>query len=89
MSDLLLQLQGKRLTTAQIYYYFPDYPKLIQEFLWQDYDIAPSFPKLRDFINFWTDDIEGKLHSVLVGGRPLISAPDLQLYQAEFKIDNQ
>ena len=53
MANLELQLQGFQLTTAQIYYYFPDYPKLIQEFLWQDYDLAPKFPKLNEFLDFW------------------------------------
>lgn len=78
MANLDLQLTGLRLTTAQIYYFFPDYPKLIQEFLWQDYDIAPRFPKLNEFLEFWTTDIDGALHSVYVAGHPLITAQDYQ-----------
>ncbi len=56
-----------RLTTAEILYYLPDHPSLLQSFLWQQLDIAPEFPKLRRFLDFWVHNIEGKLHSVRVG----------------------
>jgi uncharacterized protein Usg len=74
MASLDLQLHGFRLTTAQIYYYFPDYPRLLQEFLWQDYDIAPRFPKLNMFLEFWKKEIDGTLHSVYIADQKLISA---------------
>lgn len=86
MAHLDLQLDGFRLTTAQIYYYFPDYPKLIQEFLWQDYDLAPRFPKLNEFLDFWTADIEGALHSVYVAGQELITPGRLTLCKHEITI---
>jgi uncharacterized protein Usg len=41
----LRQLEGFSLTTAEILYRLPDYPRLLQSF-WQDYDLAPKFPKL-------------------------------------------
>ncbi|MCB9963412.1 MAG: Usg family protein [Rhodospirillales bacterium] len=77
MANLDLQLQGFRLTTAQIYYYFPDYPRLIQEFLWQDYDLAPRFPKLQEFLTFWKKDIEGTLHSVYISHQKLIGLGEI------------
>ena len=73
MADLQEQLNGKRLTTAQIYYYFPDYPRLIQEYLWQDYDRAPEFPALKNFLHFWIEEIEGKLHSVYIAHNRLVT----------------
>jgi uncharacterized protein Usg len=73
MADLQAQLDGKRLITAQIYYHFPDYPRLLQEYLWQDYDLLPYFPELRSFLDFWCDKIEGKLHSVHVAHLDKIS----------------
>ena len=33
MSDLSLQLNGYRLTTAEILYYMPDHPALLQSFV--------------------------------------------------------
>ena len=38
------QPRDHRLTTAEILYHMPDYPRLLQRYIWQDYDIAPRFP---------------------------------------------
>jgi uncharacterized protein Usg len=31
----------------------PDHPKLLQTYIWQQYDLAPRFPRLHDFLDFW------------------------------------
>lgn len=67
------QLRGYRLTTAEILYHLPDHPAMLQSFLWQDLDIAPNFPVLNSFLDFWTRQIEGRLHSVRVGAASIIS----------------
>ena len=41
--DFLISLSGYGLTTAEIHYRIPDHPKLLQQFIWQEYDIAPPF----------------------------------------------
>ncbi len=82
MADLGIQLKEFRLTTAQIFYHLPDYPKLLQEFIWQDYDHAPEYPRLLGFLHFWAHKIEGKLHSVYVARQPLITPGDARF--AEF-----
>jgi uncharacterized protein Usg len=61
------QLGEYRLTTAEIIYRMPDHPDLLQSFIWQKLDLAPDFPELRRFLEFWSRNIEGKLHSVKVG----------------------
>src|SRR5438105_12325380 len=61
-----LQLHGYRLTTAEIIYRLPDHPALLQTFIWQKFDLAPDFPELSKFLEFWRSNIEGKLHSVNV-----------------------
>jgi uncharacterized protein Usg len=75
MSDSKPALGNYRLTTAEIIYYLPDHPNLLQSFVWQKLDVAPEFPELRRFLEFWSRNIEGKLHSVRIGqarlgGRP-------------------
>lgn len=60
------QLNGYRLTTAQILYRMPDHPGLLQTYVWQELDLAPQFPELRRFLQFWAKEIEGKLHSIRV-----------------------
>jgi uncharacterized protein Usg len=56
-----------RLTTAEIIYRMPDHPDLLQSFIWQKLDLAPDFPELHRFLEFWSRNIEGELHSVKVG----------------------
>ena len=70
--DFELQLQGYGLTTAEISYYMPDHPRLIQLFVWQQYDVAPAFPVLHQFLEHWRREIEAALHSVRVAHQHLI-----------------
>jgi uncharacterized protein Usg len=72
--SLALQLKDSRLTTAEILYHLPDHPNVLQTYVWQDYDMAPKFPVLRGFLDFWSRQIDGRLHSVRVASTGLISA---------------
>lgn len=63
-SDLQLGLEGWRLTTAQVLYYMPDHPKLLQSFVWQTLDLAPEFPRIRKFLDNWRREIDAAIHSV-------------------------
>ena len=72
--SLALQLDGYRLITAEILYHLPDHPGLLQTFVWQDLDIAPRFPVLKKFLDFWERSLDGKLHSVRVDSCRLLSA---------------
>jgi uncharacterized protein Usg len=74
--DLELMLRDYRLTTAEILYHFPDHPALLQSYIWQEFDLAPKFPTLKKFLNFWDRELEGKIHSVKVMHADLISAAD-------------
>ena len=67
------QLQGYRMTTAEIRYHLPDNPDVLQTFIWQQLDLAPKFPALHKFLEFWNREIEGRLHSVRVGACNLVS----------------
>ena len=70
--EFLIQLQGYGLTTAEIHYYMPDHPALLQLFVWQEYDVAPDFPVLFDFLDHWRRDVEAALHSVRIAHQQLI-----------------
>ncbi len=72
MSTIALQLRDYRLTTAQITYHRPDFPALLQEYVWQEYDLAPDFPILKKFLRFWEMSLDGKIHSVQVASATLI-----------------
>ena len=52
------------LTTIKVIYYLPDYDHILQEFVFQQYDIVPEYPKLKKFIRFWRKNIEAEIHRV-------------------------
>ncbi len=66
MSPYELQVQGIGSPRQRSFTACPDYPALLQTFIWQKFDLAPEFPELRKFLEFWSRSIEGKLHSVNV-----------------------
>lgn len=76
--DFLKQLDGYGLTTAEILYHLPDHPGLLQSYVWQQYDVAPDFPGLIRFLDFWRDRIEAMLHSVRVAHAGLIKPTEYQ-----------
>lgn len=73
MAHLRTQLNGYRLTTAEITYRMPDHPDLLQSYLWQEYDLAPRYPRLQEFLEFWERNLDGRLHSVRVAATKLLS----------------
>jgi len=74
MSDrsLIALLRGHGLTTAEVHYYRPDAPSLLQLFVWQEFDLAPDFPMLFGFLDYWRREIEAALHSVRIAHDQLI-----------------
>lgn len=86
MTNLGLQLHGWRLTTAEILYHLPDHPHLLQSFVWQHLDVAPEYPALRRFLDFWTHNIEGRLHSVKVAHAPLITPGEMRHAQVSLQL---
>ena len=71
--NLVRQLHDYRLTTAEILYHLPDHPHLLQTYIWQELDIAPRYPVLVKFLDFWKRELEGRLHSVRVASASLIT----------------
>ena len=51
--DFSAQLRGYSLTTAEILYWMPDHRHVLQSFVWQNLDLAPRFPRLTKFLDFW------------------------------------
>ena len=78
MSELGLMLRDYRLTTAEIIYRLPDHPALLQSYLWQELDIAPRFPVLQKFLDFWERSLDGKLHSVKIASQQLITPAEFR-----------
>lgn len=79
-------LAGYSLTTAEILYRIPDYPLLLQTFIWQEYDVHPRFPRLRTFLDFWEQNLEGKLHKVTVAHTRLIAPAELRVLDGDYRL---
>jgi uncharacterized protein Usg len=84
--DFERQLKGWSLTTAEITYAMPDYRSILQTYIWQDYDEAPSFPRLIKFLDFWSHNLEGPLKSVRVAHTYLIKPCELKHVNAEWRL---
>jgi len=76
--SLALQLKDYRLTTAEILYHMPDHPGILQSFIWQDLDLAPIFPVLRKFLDFWDRELDARVHSVRVASADVVKPPSFR-----------
>jgi uncharacterized protein Usg len=83
-SEVELMLKGYGLTTAEMIYRMPDYRHVLNSFVWQDYDLAPDYPRLFEFIEYWQGQIEGPLHSVRFVHRKLIAPGEWRNVTGEF-----
>ena len=73
--EFALRLKGWRLATAEVLYYMPDHPALLQSFVWQTLDLAPQYPRVHKFLEFWRAEIQAVIHSVrLATGEELAPA---------------
>lgn len=77
--SFVAQLQDYRITTAEILYWMPDHRHVLQSFLWQNLDLAPRFPALTKFLDFWDRNLDGKLHKVTVVNAQLIKPAEFRL----------
>lgn len=75
-----------RLTTAEILYKMPDHPAVLQTFIWQKHDLAPRFPELHRFLEFWRREIEGPLHSIRVASAALTRPAEFRYANGVFRL---
>ena len=85
--DFQKQLKGYGLTTADIHYHMPDHPRLLQQFIWQEYDLAPFFPGLKQFLAFWQRELDGALHSVRVAHAKLVKPSEWTRVDGLFRLN--
>lgn len=85
-ADFRRQLDGYALATAEIYYRLPDAQSLLQSYLWQDYDMFPNFPKLAAFLDFWSRELDGPIHSVRLAHAQLLRPTEVQYRNHELML---
>jgi uncharacterized protein Usg len=59
------------LVTVEIFYWMPDYPHVLQEFILQGYDTKPDYPWVNEYLNFWEDKIEAQIECVELSDSPI------------------
>jgi len=84
--DFRAQIAGLSLTTAEILYRMPDHPSLLQTYVWQDYDLHPRFPRLKQFLAFWSRNLDGKLFRVTVAHKRLIAPSEVRWLVTEYAV---
>ncbi|MFN3592191.1 MAG: protein usg [Thermaurantiacus sp.] len=62
----LLRPQGYGLLTAEISYWMPDHPSILQLFVFQKHDVAPFFPVLGRFLSHWKREVEATMHMIRI-----------------------
>ena len=75
-----------RLTTAEILYRFPDFPGLLQSYLWQEMDVAPDFPRLTRFLGYWERNLDGKLYAVRIANAELVRPQEIAYATHELRL---
>src|SRR5665213_4309232 len=88
LQEMKFAAAGYGLTTASILYRMPDFPAMLQTFVWQQYDVAPDFPELQRFLKFWEREIEGSLYSVTVAHHQLLTQREVRSAAAEFALNS-
>lgn len=86
MNETEMMMRGYGLTTAELFYRLPEYTSVLNSFVWQDYDLAPDYPRLFAFVAFWQDQIDGPLHSVRFVHRRELAPGNWRATRAEFKL---
>lgn len=81
--EFVEMIGGYGLTTALILYRIPDHQRLLQTFVWQEYDLAPRLPRLKGFLEFWKKELEGPIHSVTVAHSALVRPAEFRMVGSE------
>ena len=86
MRNIEVSVRNYRLTTAEILYHLPDFPALLQTYIWQNADTPPKYPRLHQFLDFWEAELDGKLHSVRVASSRLLRPHEVRHASALLRI---
>lgn len=62
----MIIIKKPSLVTIDIFYYIPDYPSLVNEFIWQTEDYVPSIPKVHKFLKYWKNNNLAVVKEILI-----------------------
>lgn len=85
--DFIARLKGNVLVTTMVIYYNPDFRHVLQEFIFQQLDELPSYPRLNSFLTHWEKHIEGPIHSVFFSHVGLLTPAEVKMFDSGFVIN--
>lgn len=85
-SEFQAKLAGTSLLTAEILYYRPDHPSILQTLSWQTLDRGPHFPRLAQFLEHWRKNIEAVIHSIKIAYSEWVGPTGFRNLEAEFSV---
>ena len=65
------------LVTIDVTFGLPDYPNLVQSFLWQSEDAYPRYAVMTSFLQHWMDELEGPIREATLVSIPYLSEREL------------
>ncbi len=85
MGGLITHAKGYGIASLDVLYRLPDSKQLVEEFIYQDYDHCPEFPRMQRFLLHWKRSLDGPLvtvtvwHELLDKPMPILSVDGLKL----------
>ena len=62
----MIIIKKTKLVTTNVYYYIPDYPGLVNMFLFQCEDYVPDIPKINKFLKYWKDNNLAVIKEIII-----------------------
>ncbi len=84
--EFTARLKGASLVTAEVLYRMPDHPSLVQTFIWQTTDVAPAFPRIRSFLDYWREEIQAAISAVRLAQTRLVGPAEWRMVDGEFRL---
>jgi len=63
---MLVKIRKKTLVTINVFYWMPDYENILQQFIWQTFDVRPMYPRVHKFLEYWHNNIEAVVSEVVI-----------------------
>jgi uncharacterized protein Usg len=61
---MLILRHPKQIVLVNVTYYRPDFPTLLQQFMWETDDYVPDLPRVHRFLLYWKEHIHAIIRAV-------------------------
>ncbi len=86
-SDFASRFRGGGLLTTEVVYFLPDHKNLLQSFVWQTIDTAPTFPRLHAFLDHWRRDVEAVIHLIRIAHSDWVGPAEIRTIDGRWTLN--